>query len=211
MNKGESTTATIVPETGSDPVLAFGTAPNHVEEVDSKLDAAREQLLALRRQQEELERQKSELEELRRRQDEYSRGKAEMIEKLTRGLATLERDQLEAQRRATLCDQTIAAFQEYLEQLHQLHDEDWTSQNLRAELARALGVIENARLEYNRARTRLDCLNPAAGQPAIVPEPPAARPLRWEEIVRYASIGAAATAPLILAGTIWLIVFVAVR
>lgn len=211
MNKGESSTASILPQATDAPLFSLGTPARHVEELDSKLEAAREQLLALRRQQEELERQRSELEELRRRQDEYSRGKAEMIEKLTRALAILERDQLEAQRRATLCDQTRAAFQDYLDQLGRLRDEDWTSQNLRAELAHALGVIENARLEYNRACARLDCLNPSANEFSVASDTAPAQPLRWDEVVRYACIGAAASAPLIVAGTIWLIVFIALR
>ena len=211
MKQGGSSTATVLP--GADgPTLSVVEAPPHREEVDSKLEQARERLLTLRRQQEELERQKNELEELRRRQEEYSRGRTEMIDHLTRSLVTLERQEIESQRLAELCGKTIAAFRDYLEQIQQINDEDWDSGTVREELSKALGVIENARLEYNRARTKLDCLNPAAGQPAaLVPEAAAKKPLRWDEIVRYAGIGAAASAPLIVAGTIWLIVLLAVK
>ena len=166
----------------------------------------------LRRQQEELERQKSDLEELRRKQDEYSRGRTEMVDNLTRSLITLERQQIESQRLAELCGKTIDAFRGYLEHLQMINDADWNSSNVREELSKALGLIENARLEYNRARTKLECLDPAAGQSvASIPETAEKKALGWDEIVRYAGIGAAASAPLIVAGTIWLIALLATK
>ena len=211
MKQGGSRAATALPDTDG-PTLSVVELPAHREEVDSRLEEARERLLTLRRQQEELERQKNELEELRRRQEEYSRGRTEMVDQLTRSLVTLERQQIESQRLAEQCGKTSTAFRDYLEQIQQINDGDWDSSNVREELSRALGVVENARLEYNRARTKLECLNPAAGQsPALVPEAAAKKSLGWEEIVRYALIGAAASAPLILAGTIWLIVLLAAK
>ena len=212
MNEGGNSTATVLPEAKEESLLSVVEAVSAKEEVDGKLEQARQQLLALRRQQEELERQKGELEELRRKQDEYARGRAEMIDNLNRGLIVLEREQIEAQRLAELCDKTRTAFTEYHERIHSINDQDWSSDNVRGELSKALGLIENARLEYNRARTKLDCLDPAAHQPA--PDPSAKTGLAafdWAEALRYAWIGAAASAPLILAGTIWLIILVAHR
>ena len=211
MKQGGSSTATVLSESDA-PTLSVVELPPHREEVDSKLEQARERLLTLHRQQEELERQKGELEELRRRQEEYSRGRTEMVDHLTRSLVTLERQQIESQRLAELCGKTIAAFRDYLEQIQQINDEDWDSSSVREELSRALGVIENARLEYNRARTKLDCLNPTAGQSTgLVPEAAEKKPLSWDEIVRYACIGAAVSAPLIVVGTIWLIVLLVAK
>ena len=213
MKQGGSSTATALPEKGTDHVhhVAILDAPPHTEEVDSKLDAAREQLTTLRRQQEELERQKSDLEELRRKQEEYSRGKTEMIENLTRSLATLEREQIQAQRVAELCDTTIDAFRDYLEQLQGISDTEWSSENVRTELSRALGIIENSRMEFNRARIKLDCLNPNAGQTALTVETAKPDEVNWSELARYAMLGAAASAPLILAGTIWVILLLVVK
>ena len=210
MKHGGGSTATIVPEGGT--ALSVVDLPPHREEVDSKLEQARENLLTLRRQQEELERQKNELEELRRKQEEYGRGRAEITDKLTRGLVALERQQVESQRLAELCSATIETFHDYSEQIQQINDEDWKSSNVRAELSQALGIIETARLEYNRAHAKLDCLNPAAGQPNVIAAVGAEKKLPgWDEIVRYACIGAAASAPLILAGTIWLIALLATK
>jgi DNA repair exonuclease SbcCD ATPase subunit len=210
MKQGGSSTATVLSESGNGAGLAVLEAPPHKEEVDAKLDQAREQLLTLRRQQEELERQKSDLEELRRKQDEYARGKAEMIDNLTRSLVTLEREQIQAQRLAESCETTTGAFRDYLDQLHAINDEEWSSATVRTELSRALGTIENARCEFNRARTKLDCLNPAAGQPAT---PATTEPagMDWPEILRYARLGAAASAPLIVAGTIWVILLLTIK
>ena len=204
MTQGGSSAATILSESGSGAGLSVVDAPTCKQEVESRLDEAREQLLALRRQQEELDRQKSDLEELRRKQDEYARGRTEMIESLTRGLVLLEAEQTQAQRHAELCGTTSQAFRDYLEQLHSIRDEEWTSANVRSELSRALGVGDNARLEYNRARTKLECFAPPV-EPVVDETAEAA--IDWAEMLRYVRLGAAASAPLIVAGTIWLIVF----
>ncbi len=211
MKKGDSSTATIVPESGEDQLLSLVTPAVHQEEVDSKLEVAREQLLTLRRQQEELERQKGELEELRRKQEEYARGRTEMIDNLTRGLVTIEREQMQAQRLAELCDKTSTAFRDYLDQLQSINDEEWTSATVRSELSAALATIDNARMEFNRARTKLDCLNPGAGQPALPVAETKPEGIDWDELTRWMLRGAAASAPLIAAGTIWLTILLITR
>ena len=212
MKRGEGSAATIMAESKNGATLSVVELPPHREEVDSKLEQARDHLLVLRRQQEELERQKSELEELRRRQEEYSRGRAEISDKLTRGLIALDRQLSESQRLAEQCESTMAAFREYSKQIGQINDEDWKSDNVREELSKALATIESARLEYNRACAKLDCLNPAAGQ--SVADLPTDRKKRLpgrDEIVRYVCLGAAASAPLIVAGTIWLIILMTAK
>ncbi len=212
MKQGGSSAAvlSLSPET---PELAFNSTASHEVETESSLNRARDQLIALRRQQEELERQKGELEELRRKQDEYARGKSEMIEKITRSLVTLEREQIESQRVAELSGKTRTALAEYLDQLKAIQDQDWNSENVRPELSRALGIIENARMEYNRACSRLDCMNPNQGptSSAVPATKTTETSVQWDEMLRYLCLGAAASAPLILAGTIWLLVLITMR
>lgn len=192
---------------GSDPQggLTVAGNPTPKEELEQELQQKREQLLLLRRQQEELERQKSDLEDLRRKHEEYTRGRQELIEQLTRALVLLEREQIEAQRRGELCVATRQAFRDALEQLQRIRDEEWTSANVRTELSRALALIENVRAELHRARARLECLNPKL---QAADEPGGAAP---SEFVRYLRLGFAASLPLIVAGTIWLIVFLLSR
>ncbi len=210
--KESGSTATVVPE--NEIGLGFAETESHppVEQLGSQLDQAREHLLSLRRQQEELERQKGELEDLRRRQDEYSRGRAELLDKLNRGRVTVEREQIQAQRLAELCDKTNVAFVDYLDQIESINDDDWTAENLRSELSRALGIIENARLEYNRARTKLDCLSPSANQPDAAATTAVEETVdEWQGMVRDAKRGAAFTAPLIVFVSLWSIVWLLLR
>ena len=111
-----------------------------------------------------------------------------------------------------MCGATIDTFHGYTDQIQQINDGDWNSGNVRAELSRALGIVEAARLEYNRARAKLDCLNPSAGQDDLTLAAGTTKKLiSKDEIIRYACIGAAASAPLILAGTIWLIALLTVK
>jgi predicted RNase H-like nuclease (RuvC/YqgF family) len=159
----------------------------------------------LRRQQEELEKQKTDLEDLRRKHEEYARGRQEMIEQLTRALVLLDREQVEAQRRVELCISTRQSFREAMEQLHGIRDEEWTSANVRTELSRALGMVENTRAELQRAAARLECLNPKQLDGEEKKDDSTA------EFVRYMKLGLAASLPLIIAGTIWLVVSLLVK
>ena len=211
MNEGVTDTTTALPKSRADAALLRHSESELTpkDEVDWKLNEAREELLMLRRQQEELEGQKRELEELRRKQDEYARGRTGLIEDLTRSLVEVERQQLESQRLAELCGRTRESLRNCLEQVQNLNDAEWTGANLHAELSRALGIIENARIELNRARVKLDCLNPSADERLAAGLK--AKLLSPAEIWRYVQIGALVSATLIVAGTIWLIIFLATR
>jgi len=206
MKEAVSSVATALPATDNVAGLSVVENPTQKEELDRELQQRREQLLLLRRQQEELERQKGDLEDLRRKHDEYARGKTEMIEQLTRALVLIERDQVEAQRRVELCGATRQSFRDILDQLQTIHDDQWTSANVRVELSKALGAIENARAEFQRACARLECLSPKELAPVVTESDKAAAEFR-----RYVKLGLAASLPVIIAGTIWLLVFLVAK
>lgn len=212
MKDGESGLAAALTVSDAAPELSVVDAPSPKEETDLKLQQTSEQLATLRRQQQDLERQKAELEDLRRKQDEYARGKAAMIEQLNRGLVRLEREQQQAESTAELCAASRRAFRDCLDQLHTIHDEQWTSENLRAELSCALALVENARLEHGRALAKLPCLavkDETVAGTSNSPSAPAS--LREGEFRRYVKIGLAASLPIIVTGTIWLMIFLAAK
>jgi response regulator RpfG family c-di-GMP phosphodiesterase len=120
-----------------------------------------EQLLDLRRQQEEIERQKKELEELSRKQREFDEGRREIVEKLTRGLVLLEREEFEVKRELEQIKLVRDSFAEHLGQTENLNPLEWSSEELPAELTRALARVDQAKSIYNQSRARLTALRQA--------------------------------------------------
>jgi hypothetical protein len=145
----------------------------HRKEVDAQSAMAAQELERLRKRQEQLEQERRELEDLRRRQDEYERGKREITELLKRSLVTLERKEVDAQRMVELLSVTRARFKELLGVVEELQEEGWPEDRIRDELAKSLGVLEQARMEYSKAMAKIEAVKadaPAApaGPPAVI-------------------------------------------
>lgn len=130
----------------------------HKQDVDEQVVTAMQELERLRTRQESLEKEKRDLEEIRRKQEEYERGKREMIERLNQSLLTLEKDELQASRLSELLGATRKRFKSLLADVQGLNDEVWPEEQFRDELNKALTVIEDARMEYNKSMTRIDTL-----------------------------------------------------
>ena len=128
------------------------------ELLDSQVQKAQEQLLALKRQQEQIEKQKRELEELSRRQEELDRGRAEMTDKLARSLVVLERDGYETQKKLEQVRATRESFAQHLEILEAIDPKSWNPADLHRELSRALSTVDDARAEFSQQRSRLHAL-----------------------------------------------------
>lgn len=143
------------------------------KEVDDQAAVAAQELERLRKRQEQLEGEKRELEDLRRKHDEYGRGKREMLDHLKRSLAVLERREVETQRLSELLAATRARFRSLLEDLESLQEEAWPEERVRDELGRSLALIEEARVEYNKAMAKIEAVKgeapvAAAAQPAVL-------------------------------------------
>jgi hypothetical protein len=102
-----------------------------------------------------------------------------MVERFNQSLLTLEKDELQATRLAELLGATRARFKTLLADVQSLNDELWSEDQFRDELNKALTVIEDARMEYNKSMSRIDTLTgPRAGRcaaPAVI----------FEEAVRF--------------------------
>jgi chromosome segregation ATPase len=125
------------------------------EHLDSQVQKAQEQLLSLKRQQDVIERQKRELEELSRRQEQLQTGRAEMIDKLTRALVIVEREEFETQRRSQMLSGIKESFTLHLQYFESLDLRGMEGHDLSKELTRALSALDDAKAEYSRTIPRI--------------------------------------------------------
>jgi chromosome segregation ATPase len=132
-----------------------------VNEINLKVQRVEEQLLDLKRQQEEIERQKRELDELSRKQREFDEGRRDIVEKLTRGLVLLEREEFEVKRELEQIKIVRDSFAEHLGQTENLNPADWAAEELPSELTRALARVDQAKAIYSQSRARLLALRQA--------------------------------------------------
>jgi chromosome segregation ATPase len=147
------------PAYGEDELLPPpGSADNAANEINLKVQHVQEQLLDLKRQQEEVERQKRELEELSRKQREFDEGRREIVEKLTRGLVLLERQEFEVKRELEQIRVVRDSFAEHLQQTENLSPAEWSSEELPTELTKGLARVDQAKVIYSQSRARLSAL-----------------------------------------------------
>jgi predicted RNase H-like nuclease (RuvC/YqgF family) len=133
-------------------VAPDGTTAN---ELDLKAQRYEEQLLDLKRQQDEIARQKRDLDELSRKQREFDEGRREIVEKLTRGLVLLEREEFEVKRELEQIKSVRDNFSEHLSQTENINPADWASEELPSELTKALARVDQAKSIYSQSRARL--------------------------------------------------------
>jgi chromosome segregation ATPase len=148
------------PEMIEEDLLTSGVpdAASTANEINLKVQHVQEQLLDLRRQQEEVERQKRELEDLSRKQREFDEGRREIVEKLTRGLVLLERQEIEVKRELEQIRVVRDSFAEHLGQTEGLNPTEWSSEELPSELTKGLARVDQAKSIYSQSRVRLAAL-----------------------------------------------------
>jgi chromosome segregation ATPase len=137
------------------PEVESGSSAN---EINLKVQHVHEQLLDLKRQQEEIERQKRELEELSRKQRDFDEGRRDIVEKLTRGLILLERHEQEAKRELEQIKIVRDNFSEHLQQTETLNPADAPDEELAGELTKALARVDQAKNIFSQSRARLSAL-----------------------------------------------------
>jgi predicted RNase H-like nuclease (RuvC/YqgF family) len=143
------------------PPSASADPTSTANEINLKVQRVEEQLLDLKRQQEEIERQKKELDELSRKQREFDEGRREIVEKLTRGLVLLEREEFEVKRELEQIKIVRDNFAEHLGETENLNPADWSSEELPIELTKALARVDQAKTIYSQSRARLVALRQA--------------------------------------------------
>lgn len=134
-----------------DLTLHFDDANPLQENFDEKLQHAQSELEEIRRRADQLEREKSEYEILSEKRQRFIDGKADLVEKLNRALARLDRETHNSQVRIEQLQTTKDNFSRQLNVLESLAPESWSRGDLQGELNRAIGCIEDAADEYQRA------------------------------------------------------------
>ena len=196
------------------PSAAQVDAPSTVNEINLKVQHVQEQLLDLKRQQEEIERQKRELEELSRKQREFDEGRREIVEKLTRGLVLLERQEFEVKRELEQIRIVRDSFAEHLGQTENLNPAEWASEEMPTELTKGLARVDQAKSIYNQSRARLAALRQHDdGSEVAESEELGAPTVMAEEksFLRMVRDGLAYSLPLILTGAAVLAAYIALR
>lgn len=161
--------ASSTPERTEENVLVFEDPVEFTQEsaaggslgnVDLKVKAAQEQLIDLRRRQEEIERQKQHLENLRQKQERFVNGKRELLEKVSRANGHVERELDDAQNRADELRITHEEFSRHIEVLKSLQPEKWHRTEVDQELESALGAIDEAEQGFAKGLRRLHMIQP---------------------------------------------------
>ncbi|MCB1232038.1 MAG: hypothetical protein KDN19_17345 [Verrucomicrobiae bacterium] len=130
---------------------AFEPSIPSEEDFEDQVREAQEQLAQLRQREEQLERQKRELEELHQRKAVFTENRDVLHEELTRAIAALNRESEECQRRADDCLNTREALDHYLRTVDSLRPDMWSRNQLKEELGKAQGRIDEAEEELRSA------------------------------------------------------------
>jgi len=147
-------------------------SPSRVE-IDARVEQARQQMLSLRRQQEELEHERQELEELRQREEEFEHGKQEILEELSRTITKIEQEEFETNKQATTLSGFREVFQQYFNQIQDIRENEWAADEIKAQLPKAMTLLDAARAEINKGRAQLSFLE---GGPMAPAENPSSQP-----------------------------------
>ena len=168
------------------------------EDFETRLQRTQEELMQLRHQARIVERRKEELEDLNRKEAEYTHGRAEMHEKLTRVLVTLERECTDTQRKLESILQARDDLARHLRALNSTVIEDWNAPGAALQSDEALAVIADARLDYERSMTRI---SPYLDQAAVA-KAEAAPATSAHDFRYWFRAGLAFTLPLVILGCI---------
>jgi chromosome segregation ATPase len=183
----------------------------NAEDLGEEVQKTNTELEKLKRQLEDIEKQKVRLEELKRRQDELENGRADMLDKLTRSMVTVERETEEAQKRLEQLNSIHNSFIQHLRQVDSINPKLWGTAELPMELSKALSMVEDARADYVKAQAKI------AVESASEAAPAAASPASFDSEYGYAEehgflywlkSGFAFTLPLQILGIIGLVIWV---
>jgi chromosome segregation ATPase len=195
--------------------LSLTRMAKHKQDVDENVVQAAQELERLRKRQETLEREKRDLEEIRRKQEEYERGKRDVIERLGQSLVTMEKDELQAERMAELLNATRKQFKEMLAEVEKLNEALWPEERFGEELTKALALVEDTRMEYNKSLSKIEAAGGTevriASSVSAMGEPPRLNYDEERPFGYWLKVGMAVSLPLIVFILLVVILFIVMR
>ncbi len=126
------------------------------EDMSNQMAGAVKEIEQLRMKQVDLEKEKIELEDLARRQDDYQKNKLEIVEKLTKSLILIEKEEVNAARMVELFSVMGMRFKASLSELQKIDEGSWTDDNYQMEISKAQVLVEDARNIYKKAMAKID-------------------------------------------------------
>ena len=127
-----------------------------VEDYDSKLKAAQDELERIQVQREELEQKKRALEELTARKRTFLSQQVELSEKLSAAVTLIERELYEIRQETEDLEQCRVCFVSHLDKLEKINPESWTRDNLSDKLDRSIMAVDIATDEYDQAAAHFE-------------------------------------------------------
>jgi len=127
-----------------------------VEDYDSKLKAAQDELERIQVQREELEQKKRALEELTARKRTFLSQQVELSEKLTAAVTLIERELYAIRQETEDLEQCRVCFASHLDKLEKINPESWTRDNLADKLERSIMAVDMATDEYDQAAAHFE-------------------------------------------------------
>lgn len=128
------------------------------EDVEKKMEEARDRLDLLRSEQEKVQQEERKLERLRVRQEEFLDGSKRIHEQLQRAGAKLDRDLLDKERQIEAIRTAKDTISRHLDSIRGLAPERWHDDSLEEELDNALIILEDAELDFERCSSHLSSI-----------------------------------------------------
>lgn len=121
------------------------------EDFEGKLEEAQQQLEQLQQQQERIETQKKELQELNERKADFLEGQNDILDRLATSLTAIDRELFDMRQEMEDLEQTRACFADHQKKIDGLHPQNWSRDDLKLELTRAISLLDHAEDEYDEA------------------------------------------------------------
>ncbi len=178
------------------------------EDLGEEVQKTNTELEKLRRQLEDIEKQKMRLEELKRRQEELENGRAEMLDKLTRSLGSVQRESEDSQKRLEQLHSIHNSFTQHLRYIESINPKLWSTTELPKELSKAISAVEDARADYVKAQAKIAVDAPVESAAPVSNYETEYAPVEERDFAYWLRSGFAFTLPLqviaIIAFLVWL-------